>query len=197
MLVGPMAIAQSHPMTGGSVGPSGTVSSDPYGYGNRAPGGPEAAEYQLNKDRAFLKKALEEDSTEVGIGELAQKNSSSDDVKQMAQKIIADHKQLGSQIESVAKQLGVDAPKDQSRKEKQLLAKLQGLSGQQFDEEFIKVMLKDHQQNLKDFLTEAEKTQNTALGSATKDGANLIAQHIQLIQQIAQSHNLTADGKPK
>ena len=167
---------------GGSASPN---------YGSQQPSGPDSAEIQMNRDRAFVKKALEGGSAEVRLGELAQHNSQSDDVKQFARKMVEDHKQLGGQIEPIATQLGVASPTDLSRKARKVIAKLEGLSGPKFDEEYISAMLKDHQQDLKDFNTEAEKTQNITLRDAAKEGATVIAQHLQLIQSIAQSHNVT------
>jgi putative membrane protein len=58
-------------------------------------------------------------------------------------------------------------------------------------------MLKDHKEDLKDFKSEAEMTQNPNVKQAAQEGATVIAQHLQLIERIAQNHNLPVDGKSK
>jgi putative membrane protein len=178
-----VAAAQSQPMsnTGSLGGPA---------YGNQQSGGVDSAENRLNRERDFVKKALEGDSTAAKLGELAEKNSQSDDIKQLGRKMAEERKQLESQIEPMATQLGVTPAADLSRKDKKLLAKLEGLAGPQFDAEFIGAVQKEFQQDLKDFNSEAEKTQNSGLRDVAKDGATVISQYLQLIQAIAKSHNV-------
>jgi len=69
------------------------------------------------------------------------------------------------------------------------VVKLQGLSGQQFDDAYITAKVKDHQNDNDDFRTEVEQTRNPA----AEDGNGIIAQHLQMIDQIAKSHNLMND----
>jgi putative membrane protein len=148
-------------------------------------------------DQEFIKKALEGDSAEVQLGQLAQQKSQSDDVKQFGQKMVDDHTQLGDQIKPIAKQLGVKEPKGPSKKAKQLAAKLEGLSGQQFDEVYIKAMVKSHKEDLKEFKDEEQTTRNPNVKQAVQQGEGVISQHLQMIEQIAQSHNVETDGKSK
>jgi putative membrane protein len=189
------AAAQGHPMTGTSVGPSGTAAGDAYGV--LKPGDADAADYRRSKDREFVKKALDFETSEAKLAQLAQQNSQSEDIKQLGQKLAEDQKQLDSQIQPLATQLGVSAPKDLSRKDKQLIAKLEGLSGEKFDEEFIKAVAKDHQQSLKEFNEEAKATQTPAVSDAAKDCATVLTQHLQQIDKVAQGHNLTIEGMSK
>jgi putative membrane protein len=151
----------------------------------------------LMADQAFLKKALEGGTAEVQLGQLAQQKSQSEDVKQFGQKMVQDHTQLGDQMKPIAQQLGVKEAKGPSKKDKQLMAKLEGLSGQQFDEAYIQAMVKDHKQDLKDFQNEAQNAQDPNVKQAAQQGAGVISQHLQMIQQIAQSHNVAVEGKPK
>ncbi|MBV8438520.1 MAG: DUF4142 domain-containing protein, partial [Silvibacterium sp.] len=75
-------------------------------------------------------------------------------------------------------------------------ATLQSLSGTAFDNEYIKCMLKDHKKDAAEFKEEAQHTQNPAVQQAAQQGSQVIDQHLQLIEQIAQSHNVT-NGKGK
>ncbi len=152
---------------------------------------------QQMADRAFVSKALEGGTAEVQLGQLAQQKSQSEDVKQFGQKMVEDHTQLGDQMKPIAQQLGVKEPKGPSKKDKQLMAKLEGLSGPQFDEAYIQAMVKDHKQDLKEFRNEAQNAQDPNVKQAAQQGAGVISQHLQMIQQIAQSHNVAVEGKSK
>jgi putative membrane protein len=153
---------------------------------------------QALDDQDFVKKALEGGAAEVELGQLAQQRSQSDDVKQFGQKMADDHTKMADQLmKPLATQLGVSEPKGLPKSDKEMLAKLERLSGPQFDEVYIKTMLKDHKQDLKDFKSEAEMTQNPNVKQAAQQGASVIAQHLQLIEQVAQNHNVPVDGKSK
>ena len=166
-----------------------------------APGLPQADGTAVTpqdfSDKAFVKQALEGGVAEVQLGQLAQQKSQSADVKQFGQKMVQDHTQLGEQMKMIAKSLEVSEPKGPSKKDKQLIAKLSALSGDQFDQEYIKAMLKDHKQDLKDFKDQAQATQNPGLQKLTQIGTNVISQHLQMIEQIAQAHNVSAQASNK
>jgi putative membrane protein len=197
LLAGTIAVAQVQPGGAGQQQPN-MPSQQPT---SPTPGtvGPEAnlANQQAMADQSFVRKALEGGAAEVQLGQLAQQKSQSDDVKQFAQKMVEDHTQLGDQMKPIAQQLGVKEPKGPSKKDKQLMAKLEGLSGPQFDEAYIQAMMKDHKEDLKEFKDEAQAAQNPNVKQAAQQGAGVISQHLQMIQQIAQSHNVATDGKSK
>lgn len=183
-------LAQSHP--GGMPAQSPAQPSTIPGSQGQDPG---LLNQQAVNDQQFLRKALEGGAAEVQLGQLAQQKSQSDDVKQFAQKMVDDHSQLDKQIEPIAKQLGVAEPNGLSKKDKQLLEKLEALSGAQFDEEYIRAMVKDHKEDLREFKDEAQMTQDVNVKRAAMEGSTLISEHLQHIQQIAQSHNVEADRK--
>ena len=196
LLTSAALLAQAPPSSGGqqpmpSQQPSTTAPS---------PGAaPEAAQTGQNfGDQAFVSKALQGGVAEVQLGQLAQQKSQSNDVKQFAQKMVSDHSQMGEKwFKPVAKQMGVSEPKGPSKKDKKLIEKLQGLSGQQFDTEYIQAMVKDHQEDLKDFKNEAQMAQDPNVKQIAQQGSTIIQQHLQLIQQIAQAHNVPVEGKTK
>ena len=149
-------------------------------------------------DQAFVSKALEGADAEVQLGQLAEQKSQSADVKQFAQKMVADHAQMDDKwFKPVAKQLGVSEPKGPSKKDKKQIAKLESLSGTDFDTAYIQAMVNDHKEDLKDFQTEANIAQDPNVKMVAQQGSTIISQHLQLIETIAKNHNVDVDGKPK
>jgi putative membrane protein len=144
-------------------------------------------------DKEFVREVLEDGATKVILGQLAQKKSQSDDVKQFAEAMEQDNSQLNDLVfAKVAKLVGVEVPKGLSKKDKQLAVGLEALSGSQFDEAYIKLMVKEHQQNLKAFTTEANNTVDPSMKIAAALGTNVISQHLGSIQLVAQKHNAVA-----
>jgi len=198
VLGGVMLLAQSNPGGGAPQQPT-SPNQQPSTAGSVPTPGAEPGAAQTGQnfgDQAFVSKALEGGAAEVQLGQLAQEKAQSDDVKQFGKKMVADHTQMGEKwLKPVAKQMGVSEPKGPSKKDKKLIEKLQGLSGQQFDTEYIQAMLKDHKEDLKDFKNEAQMAQDPNVKQIATQGSNIIQQHLQLIEQIAQAHNVPVDGK--
>jgi putative membrane protein len=146
-------------------------------------------------DQMFVESIFKSDAVEVQLGQLAQQKSQSDDVKQFGQKMVENRTKLDEQLKPIADKLEVQKPKEPSKKDRQLIARLESLSGPQFDEEYIKAVVKDNQQDVKDFKSEAESAQDTNLQQAAKMDATVLAQHLQAAVQIAQTHNVAIEAK--
>jgi putative membrane protein len=143
-------------------------------------------------DKAFVRKALQGGMTEVQLGQIALQKSSNDDVKQFAQRMVDDHTKLGDEMKQVAQQLNVKMPDSPSGKDKSAMAKLQAMNGDEFDKTYIKDMVKDHEQDDKDFKAEAKNTTNPAVKQVATQGSQVIEEHLQMIQQIAQKNNVAS-----
>jgi len=143
-------------------------------------------------DKMFVKKALQGGMAEVQLGQLAVEKGSSDDVKQFGQKMVDDHTKLGDQMKQVAEQMNVTPPTSLSGKDKATIAKLKALSGDSFDKAYIKDMIKDHKKDESEFKHEAESASNPALKDVATQGAQVIGEHLQMIEQIAQKNNVAS-----
>lgn len=142
-------------------------------------------------DKKFVKDALEGGNAEVQLGKLAQQKAQSDDVKQFGQKMVTDHTQLGEQMKPIAQQMNITPPTTLAPKDKMLYAKLEKLSGADFDREYITAMVKDHQKDLSDFKKEASSGKDPQVKEAAQQGSTVISEHLSMIKQIAQKHNVS------
>jgi putative membrane protein len=168
--------------------------SYPQGPGNAGQRGPQDMSMEnaamAGGDKVFVSKALEGGMAEVQLGQLAAQKSQSDDVKQFGQKMVTDHTQMGDQMKPVAEQLGIKPPSEPSKKDRKEMQKLQGLTGQDFDREYITMMVMDHRKDLKDFKEEAQSANDPKVKQAAAQGVDVISQHLQMIEQIAKAHNV-------
>ncbi len=191
LLSGAVAFAQQQPM--GSASPSNPTAPT---NSNPNMSTPDQMQLQENTaegstlDKAFVSKALEGGMAQIGLGKLAAEKGSGADVRQFGQKMVDDHTQMGNQMKLVGQQISVKAPKGLSKKDQQLVAKLETLSGAQFDDAYIAAMVKDQKSDAADFRQEAGNTQNPTVKQAAQVGGQVIDGHLQMIEQIAKSHNL-------
>lgn len=143
-----------------------------------------------SSDKKFVRSALEGGNAEVKLGQLAAQKGSSDDVKQFGQKMVDDHTKLGDQMKQIAQQQGINIPDGVPAKDKALEAKLNSLSGDAFDKAYIKAMVQDHQKDLSEFKKEASSGNDTSIKDAASQGEQVISEHLQMAQQMAQKHNV-------
>lgn len=176
---------QTSPMSQPGTQPGASPMDQP--SSNQDPNGPA-----MMMDKAFVRKALEGGMVEVQLGQLAAQKSSNPDVKQFGQKMVDDHTKLGEEMKQVAQQMNVKPPESLPSKDKSKIAKLSALSGDAFDKAYIQNMVKDHKQDEKEFKQEAMNTSNPALKDVVSQGEQVISQHLQMIEQIAQKNNVSS-----
>lgn len=166
------------------------------GSGTDTTGAPSGAMKAGNKsgtsDKTFVKKAIEGSNAEIQLGQLAAQKGSASDVKQFGQKMVDDHTKLNEQMKQVASQVGVTPTDDVAPADKALQTKLNALSGDAFDKAYIRAMVKDHRKDLVEFKHEAGSAKNPALKDAAQQGSTVIEQHLQMAEQMAQSHGVTS-----
>jgi putative membrane protein len=118
--------------------------------------------------------------------------SSNDDVKKFAQKMVDDHTALNDSLAPIAKSMGVKPPKKLAKGDQAELNKLNGLSGADFDKEYIAYMLKDHKKDLADFHQEAGTAGTPDLKAAVSKGESTIHEHLEMVEKIAQTNGIQA-----
>lgn len=191
----PSAKAQMSPSgTPSQTSPSQTSPASQRGMSpmNQAMNNQGQSGSKAQMDKAFVKKAMQGGMAEVQLGQLAADKGSSDDVKQFGQKMVDDHSKLNDQMKQVAEQMNVTPPTSLSAKDKATMTKLQALNGDAFDKAYIKDMIKDHKKDESEFKHEAQSASNPALKEAATQGAQVIGEHLQMIQQIAQKNNVAS-----
>jgi putative membrane protein len=138
----------------------------------------------MDQDKTFLMKASQGGMAEVQLGQLAAQKASSEKVKAFGQKMVTDHTMLNNQLKPFADKDGVPPPTSLSPEDQALLDKLSGLSGAEFDKEYVAAMEADHDKDLKDFQQEVATTQDPKLKMAVMKGEKVIEQHHKMIDKI-------------
>lgn len=163
--------------------------------GTGAVGAPNAMPETSMVDQSFLSKTLEDNMAQVQMAQLASEKSPSNDVKQFGQRMVQVHQELDTQLKPVADKLGVNQPKNPSKKDKQEIERMQALSGPDFDTEFLKAMLNKQQTDVKNFNDEAQTAQDPTVQKVAKMDAPVLSQHLQVLEQLAKQHNIPVESK--
>ena len=145
---------------------------------------------QTMKDKIFLRKAAQGGMAEVKLGQLAAQKANGDDVKAFGQKMVDDHTKLNNEMAPIADSMGVRLPKDLNKEDQAEYDKLNALSGNNFDMEYLSFMVKDHHKDLREFRQEAASTTDPTLQTAVANATKVIHEHTVMVDKLAREKGI-------
>src|SRR5581483_2939442 len=146
-------------------------------------------------DRQFLNKAAQGGKAEVELGQLAQQKASSDDVKKFGERMVTDHSKANDQLQQLASQKGITLPDKLNAKDQATKARLEKLSGKQFDQAYMRDMVKDHTKDVNEFQHEANNAKDPDVKSFAQSTLPTLQDHLKEAKQIAPSGTVTASNR--
>jgi putative membrane protein len=133
-------------------------------------------------DKTFVQKATIGGLAEVEFGKLAQQKGSSDQVKQFGSRMVEDHSKANDELKQIVSSQGISAPTDLDAKHKSTMAKLDKLSGQQFDRAYMDDMVKDHKEDIALFRKESSSGKDSDLKSFAAKTLPTLEDHLKMAQ---------------
>jgi putative membrane protein len=145
-----------------------------------------------NPDATFYKKAAEGGMAEVELGKLAQDKSPTSSVKEFGSMMITDHSEANDKLKAIAERKNIKLPTSPSVSQMATKTKLEVLSGTTFDKSYIKGMVKDHQEDIKEFQTEASLGQDPDAKAYAAATLPTLKAHLKKIQAVAAAQGVDA-----
>lgn len=149
---------------------------------------------QHMRDKMFVRKAAEGGLAEVQLGKLAAEKGASEEVKSFGQKMADEHAQLNKEVAELADAIGTMVPKKMGKADQAEYEKLNGLSGEDFDKEYIAYMVKDHHEDLREFRVASTNTADSAVKGVADHGARLIHEHMVMVDKMAHDRGIPMPG---
>ena len=112
----------------------------------------------LNSDDAeFLQKAAELGQLEIQASEIAHQRSDNASIREYAETMIAEHKQVAGELSSLAQQKGVSLPTELSDAEREKIEQWQGMEAHEFNGRYVdEVAIDAHEQAISAFRNAAD-----------------------------------------
>jgi putative membrane protein len=171
-------------------------------------------------DESFIKDAAKGGMMEVEMGQLGVQKAQSSELKQFAQRLIDDHTKANAELKQLAASKGVTLPepsdshitgaaetkdrtqaREKSDTDHQLgfwdrreLKKLQGLSGTDFDREFVKMAVNDHEKDVKEFEKASQNLDDSELKAFAAKTLPALQQHLSQAKSLQTTVNAGAPG---
>jgi putative membrane protein len=138
-----------------------------------------------SSDRKFAMTAAMGGMSEVEMARLALTKASSDAVKQYAQKMIDDHTAANAELMQIASAKGLTLPTAPDAKHRAMMAKMEKLSGAEFDRQYIMMAgHKDHSKMEKLFRDESTRGRDADLKAFAAKTLPVVQQHLQMARDL-------------
>lgn len=149
-----------------------------------------AADQKAVKDMAMA------DMAEVESGKLAVSKAQSADVKAFGQQMVDDHGQALAKVQALAQARGVTLPTELDSKHKAMSAKLEKMSGADFDKAYMAgAGVKDHKDTHAKLMSDAKKIKDPDVKALADQHMPVVEQHLKAAQQMASAKSGTTAGK--
>lgn len=135
------------------------------------------------ESKDFLTDALQGDVAEIKMGQLAEKNGGSTPMKDFGKTLVTDHTKAGEQVKATAKQVGVTVKEEPSSEARKDYDKLTKLKGADFDEEFARLSVEDHQKDIEKFQKQAD-AKNGPASELAQQQLPTLKKHLQMAQSL-------------
>ena len=150
-----------------------------------------AAKAQVNptlstSDAAFMTTAARGGMAEVEMGRLAQQNGRSPAVKRFGQTMVSHHGRSNQEMMALAQQKQITPPGTMGAEQRGIYDDLAKLRGAAFDRAYAQAMVRDHQEDLRQYREEAADGTDPDVKAFAARQVPLLQEHLRMAQRLPQ-----------
>jgi putative membrane protein len=145
-------------------------------------------------DRDFVTKAAQSGMAEVALGELATRQASNNEVKQFAQRMVDDHSNANNELKELASKKGLTFLSEMPAKQKATQDRLAKLSGADFDREYMRAMVKDHDSAVALFEKQSRSGSDPELKAWAEKRLPTLREHQKLARDLVEKVSVKGSG---
>lgn len=123
---------------------------------------------------------------EVELSKIAQTKATSLDVKQFARMMVADHGKANAELKALARKKGITLPTTMNSGNQATLTELQNLSGPDFDFEYIKAMIDNHEADVQLFESQSQDDTDPEAKAFAAKTLPVLQKHLAAIKALQQ-----------
>lgn len=135
-------------------------------------------------EKEFVTKAAQGNLAEVILGTHGQNHATREEVRQFGQRLVVDHSKANEQLKAIADANGLQWPEKPSKKQQETADELAKLSGAEYDMEYMKAMVEDHEKDVKKYQEMAEKADNEQLKQYVTKTLPVLKQHLDQAKSV-------------
>ncbi|HMG92592.1 MAG TPA: DUF4142 domain-containing protein [Chryseolinea sp.] len=144
---------------------------------------------KTENDAEFVVDAADGGMLEVQLAELAMKTSTSDEVKNYAKMILTDHSAANKELKTIAEKKNITLPIALSDKNQKKLDDIADKTGEDFDKAYCKLMVDDHQEDIKEFKKQADDGNDPELKGWASEKVATLEHHLVTAEEMEKKRN--------
>ncbi|MFG1952532.1 DUF4142 domain-containing protein [Micromonospora sp. NPDC048830] len=161
----------------------------------------QAAAQPSTQDTQYLQALHQVNLFEIAAGNMAQQKGQNQQVKDLGAQFVTDHTQLDQTVQSTAQQLGVQLPGSPTADQQKILDRLNGLSGAEFDKQWVTDELAGHVQAVQATQTEISQGSEQSVVQLAQNALPVLQAHLDALTALAQTLGIpvpqtSASGTP-
>jgi len=139
---------------------------------------------KAENDAEFVVDAADGGMLEVQLAELAVKTSASAEVKNYAKMILTDHNKANTELKTMAEKKNIILPIALSDDNQKKYDDLRDKTGEDFDKAYCKLMVDDHEKDIKEFKKQAEDGNDPELKSWASEKVATLEHHLVTAEEM-------------
>ncbi len=185
--------SQSKESSSGSSSGATTTQSGATGAGGTS----SASGDKLSQsDERMLKQIAEANLAEISAGKMAQDKAQSDEVKSFAKKMVDDHTKALDDLKQLAQSKGVTLPSEPDKQHMAMEKKLQALSGEKFDKQYLQQAGdRAHKETHRLLQRASSRAEDSDLKNYASKVIATVESHQQMAKDTSRNLKSTSEGK--
>jgi putative membrane protein len=146
------------------------------------------------QDKTFIQEAGAGNLAEAELGQLAEQKGATPAVKEFGRWMYTDHGLTANKwLAAILREEHENFQPTLTAEQKQLKQKLEGLSGTQFDRQYVEHMVQDHEKTIPAFEKEAKEGHNPMIKAYAEDVTPVLQQHLAEVKELAGAGGVAAN----
>jgi putative membrane protein len=135
-------------------------------------------------DNTFVQKVASGGMHEVALGQIAEKKAGTEVVKAFAARMVKDHTKANEALKKAASTAGFTFPDKMNDHDQKEVDNFANYKGDDFDRQYIKHMVSDHEQDVALFKQASKEAKNPALKEFATKTLPVVEEHLAAAKKI-------------
>lgn len=144
------------------------------------------------QDKNFVHEAGAGNLAEAELGQLAEQKATTPAVKEFGRWMATDHGLANKWLAAIMREEHEGFQPSLTAEQRQLKQKLEGLSGTEFDQQYVEHMVQDHEKTVPVFEKEGKEGHNPAIKSYAENLTPVLEQHLIEVKELAENSGVAA-----
>lgn len=140
-------------------------------------------------DATFVAAAASGGLLEVELGKLASDKVRMDSVKKFADRMVTDHGKANEALKTAARAANIPVPDKMNDEHQKAYDRFKSYTGTDFDRDYIRFMVKDHEEDVAAFARAAKEAKNPQIKDFAAATLPVIQEHLKMAKQLFDQRN--------